>query len=113
MEVFGAHTDRADWPDGIISSDDMLTQGALTALQRLGIAVSTDLPMITHANAGSPTLIGWTDRLARAEFDPAQLVAAMFDTIERLLRGETVPREPVLIAPRLLLPVDPEKENNL
>jgi DNA-binding LacI/PurR family transcriptional regulator len=88
MEVFGPHTSPGDWPDGIFSADDMATQGLLTALQRLGLRVGDEVKIATHANAGSPALLGWEDRLTRLEIDPTEIVGGMFDTIEDLLHGK-------------------------
>lgn len=88
MEAFGPHTDPSDWPDGIFSADDMATQGLLTALQRLGIQVGEEIKIATHANAGSPALLGWEDRLTRLEIDPTEIVGGMFDTVEELLHGK-------------------------
>ncbi len=103
MEAFGPHTDPSDWPDGIFSSDDMVTQGVLTALQRLGIQVDETIRIATHANAGSPALLGWEDRITRLEVDPAEIVGGMFDTVEDLLHGKTPENTVVVVKPRLRL----------
>lgn len=107
MEAFGPHTDPLDWPDGIFSADDMLTQGLLTALQRLGVHVGDDIKIATHANAGSPALLGWEDRITRLEVDPTEIVAGMFDVMESLLRGEDPAPGTVNIKPRLRLVGEP------
>ena len=101
MEAFGTHTDRDDWPDAIFSTDDMLTQGLLTALQRLEVRVGTDVQIATHANAGSPVLLGWEDRLTRLEVSPAQVVCEMFDAVEALLHGKEPKAEVICVPPRL------------
>lgn len=101
MEAFGSHTDRADWADGVFSQDDMLTQGLLTALQRWEIRVGTDVRIATHSNAGSPVLLGFEDRITRLEINPAEIVGAMFDTIEALLRGESPVNKTISVKPRL------------
>ncbi|MBC8136122.1 MAG: GntR family transcriptional regulator [Fibrella sp.] len=101
MEAFGTHTDRMDWPDGIFSADDMATQGLLTALQRLGIQVGEEIKIATHANAGSPALLGWEDRITRLEVDPAEIVGGMFDTVEDLLHGKEPKAGFIEVKPRL------------
>ncbi|MBC8141851.1 MAG: GntR family transcriptional regulator [Armatimonadetes bacterium] len=106
MEAFGSHTDRADWADGIFSLDDMVTQGLMTALQRLGITVGKDVQIATHSNAGSPALLGGEDRITRLELNPAEIVGGMFDTIESLLRGEIPVHSNILVKPRLRLAGD-------
>ncbi len=103
MEAFGPHTDRADWPDGILSTDDMLTQGLLTALQRLGVRVGEELSVASHANVGSLALLGWEDRVTRLEIDPAEMVSALFDNIESRMRGDASVKSETLIQPRLRL----------
>ena len=108
-------------PDGIVSMDDMLTQGLLMARAAGGGAGDRPLRVATQANHGSPTLLGWQRTLTRIEFDPAEIIAAMFDVLESLLRGEapararSLPADPLLpgyhppereipIHPRLVLP---------
>jgi Transcriptional regulators len=101
LEVFGPKTDPSQWPDGIVSSDDMMTQGALTALGRAGIRVGKDVRIATHANAGSPALLGWEDSLTLLEVDPAEIVQKMFDTLESLMEGETPPERIMEVLPRV------------
>lgn len=100
-EVFGAESDPAQRPDGIISADDMLTQGALTAFQRLGIRVGKDMQIATHANVGSPALLGWESDLTLIEIDPGEIVNRMFDKLQRLMDG-TIPAQTLYeVLPRL------------
>ena len=106
MEAFGPHTDRADWPDGVFVADDMVTQGLLTALQRLHIRVGEDVQIATHTNAGSPALLGWEDKITRLEVDPSELVARMFDSLEALMHGGTPPEAECPIKPRLRIAGD-------
>lgn len=88
-------------PDGIVSTDDMLTQGALMALQHPDAAAGHGIRVATHSNTGSPALLGWQDSLIRMEFDPEEIVQAMFRTLETLLDG-SVPEglTPVPVDPR-------------
>jgi DNA-binding LacI/PurR family transcriptional regulator len=89
---------REFWPDGVISTDDMLTRGALTYLERSGIRVGVDFQMVTHANIGSQVLLGYEDVLTLIEVDPAAVVAGMFAQLETLMRGETPSQSHVLLA---------------
>lgn len=106
-------------PDGIVSVDDLLTQGALAALGSRGR--NLDIPIATQANRSSPALLGWESRLTRLEFEPAEIVAAMFEALEALMRGEIPagitpvapnpnyphyqpPEQLILIRPQLLRP---------
>jgi DNA-binding LacI/PurR family transcriptional regulator len=106
MRVFGPESDPAQWPDGIMSCDDMLTLGLLAPRQRLGVAVGVTVKIATHANAGSPVLLGWENRLVRLEVDPSAIVNGMFDTLESLMNGDTVENLEKEIKPQLRLPQD-------
>ena len=88
FETMRRTLDSSARPDGIVSTDDMLTQGALMALGRLGDDAKTGIRIATQTNRGSPALLGWEDRLTRLEFDPAEIVATMFETLEALMGGE-------------------------
>ena len=76
-------------PNGIVSTDDMLTQGLLMALGRHGLRAGEDVRIATQANQGSPALLGWEDRITRLEFAPIEIVATMFAALEALMDGET------------------------
>ncbi len=101
MRVFGPENAPDKRPDGIVSSDDMLTQGVLTALQRLGIRVGEDIHIATHANVGSPALLGWENDLIMIEVDPAEIVYQMFDKLERLMEGVAPNQKVYEVTPRL------------
>jgi DNA-binding LacI/PurR family transcriptional regulator len=101
IRVFGPESDADQRPDGIISTDDMLTQGALTALQRLGVRVGNDVQIATHANVGSPALLGWENDLIMIEVEPAEIVRQMFDSLERLMNGEAPDETTCQVTPRL------------
>jgi len=102
LEVFGQA--RKLWPDGIVSTDDMMTHGALLALQKLGVRVGSDVKVASHANAGSPTLLARDEELALLEVDAKKLVQTMFDQLETLMDGQVPLQSKVLIAPRLRAP---------
>jgi DNA-binding LacI/PurR family transcriptional regulator len=100
-EIFGPESDPAKRPDGIVSSDDMLTQGALTAFQRLNIGVGEEIHIATHANVGSSVLLGWEDALTIIEVDPGEIVNEMFFKLERLMDGITPVQNDHRVLPRL------------
>jgi DNA-binding LacI/PurR family transcriptional regulator len=97
-EIFSAPTDKR--PDGLYISDDMMTHGALIAFEQMDIKVGRELPLVTHANRGSGILQGRTN-LILLEHDPAVIVEALFDTIERLMNNLAVPKPKLRIAPTL------------
>lgn len=90
-------------PDGLVCTDDMLAQGALMALGRGGLRAGQDIHLVTQANQDSPALLGWEDQITRLQFDPAEIVATMFEALEARMRGE-VPTgtEPVVPNPAFL-----------
>jgi DNA-binding LacI/PurR family transcriptional regulator len=87
---------RELWPDGIVSTDDMLTRGALTYMERSGIRVGKDVRMVSHANVGSQVLLGYENDLTLIEVDPSEVVGEMFTLLETLMRGEK-PAEPHVV----------------
>ena len=100
-EIFGPDSDPERRPDGIISTDDMLTQGALTAFQRLGISIGKEIQIATHANVGSPVLLGWEDALTLIEVDPGEIVNQMFSKLEQLMGGISPVQTAERVLPRL------------
>ncbi len=101
VKVFGPNNPAENRPDGIVSSDDMMTQGALTSLQRLGLRIGTDVQIATHANVGSPALLGWENDLTMIEVNPAEIVHQMFDKLERLMQGVAPVQTLYEVTPRL------------
>ena len=89
-------------PDGIFVTDDTMTRGALSSLQKTATRVRTDVRIVSHANRHSPVLLGHEDELARVEYDPAEFVNAMFSHLNTLMSTHpALPEEFVLIAPRV------------
>jgi DNA-binding LacI/PurR family transcriptional regulator len=94
----------AEWPDGVVITDDMVTAGAIVAFNNLGIRIGKDVAIATHANTGSSVLFGYEDVLIRAEFDALTIVHTMFDLLDVLMEGRNpeehlVPVRPVLRRP--------------
>lgn len=79
------------YPNGLISTDDLMTRGALRALAGLKLHVGRDVQVASHANRGSDVLRGFESEVTRIEFDPAAVVQAMFEALEALMAGETAP----------------------
>jgi len=104
LEVFGGP--RKLWPDGLVFTDDMMTHGALLALQKLGVRVGRDVKVATHANTGSLVMRGHDEEVCLLEVNPAELVQTMFDQLETLMDGQVPTQSKVLIAPRLRAPRD-------
>lgn len=109
----GPHGGAVAPPDAIVSTDDMLTIGALSAFRRCGVEVSRgkvrgvgkrSVLMATHANANSPVLIGYEEDLFLLEMDPADVVDALFTILEALMAGEDTVAKRTYIGGRLRRP---------
>jgi DNA-binding LacI/PurR family transcriptional regulator len=72
-------------PDGILSTDDMMTRGVLAGLRKLGLKSGKDVQIVTHINRGSKVLKGEDENIAFVEVDPAEIVAKMFTQLELLM----------------------------
>ena len=72
-------------PDGVLIGDDLMARGALAALRELG--ARDTMPIATLSNVGTAVLLA-EPNLILAEFDPAQIVAAMWQQMESL-RAQT------------------------
>lgn len=99
MEVFV--NSKASRPDGIFIFDDMVTDGALKAFQKLGMRVGEDIKIATVANVGSPILFRDPVRMTLIEVDPANIVRTMFDTLDGLMYNHIPPEPRVLLKPKL------------
>ena len=102
IEMFGA--DETGWPDAVYISDDLMTQGVLPALQKLGVQVGRDVRIATHANTGSPVLLGQQEHLTLIEIDPAEVVGEMFAMLEPLMTRQTPAQSAVLVKPKVHRP---------
>ena len=79
---------RSEWPEGIISRDDMLTLGLIGAFHNQGIPLDGSIRIATHANAGSPALLGWEEQLVCLEVSPVAISVRLFEVLEALMRHE-------------------------
>lgn len=87
--------------DGVVINDDMMTRGAVAAAQKLGLALGSDLKIATHANKGSLSLRDHEPSLTLLEFDPDEIVSAMFGMLERLMSGIEISLPSLLLSPKL------------
>lgn len=88
-------------PDGIIIMNDMMTDGALTALQGMGIQPGRDIKIVTHGNVGSMLFFDHINGLTVFEYDPADMVQAMFKLLDDLLLEKATSEIIVKVFPRL------------
>jgi len=110
---FGPSVPPEERAEAVISEDDMMTQGFLMGLYRLGLRPNQDIKIATHANAGSSVLLAWQDDLIRLEYDFSLLVDLLFKTLDALMNAEQpdwesealrTPEFYYLLVPRLVLP---------
>ena len=92
--------------DGLFLGDDMMTSGVLVAFQELGVRIGKDIMLATGANAGSPILFGYENRLIRIEADPGAIVRAMFGLLDELMAGRPPQTPIVTVAPTLRIPAN-------
>ena len=78
---------EANRPDGIVSLDDMFTQGFIMGMINLGLVPGKDVKIVTYANANSSSLVGWEKDLIRIEFDPAGVTTALHSAADALEAG--------------------------
>ena len=94
----------AERVDGVIITDDVMTQGALIALQKLNVPVGHGkgkLNIVSHSNAGSTTLMGREEVLTLVETDPRDVVQAMFDQLEIVMAGQKPAQTRIKVRARL------------
>ena len=87
-----------DRPDGMISTDDMITRGACPVFEGNKFRVGKHFLFATHANIGSLVLVEWSSELIQFAFDPQETVDAMFAALEAHMNGNPQPKH-LLIAP--------------
>ena len=77
---------------GILSTDDMLTQGFIHGLIDHGLKVGEDVEIATYANRGSPVLGPWESKLTHLELDVRQMTTAMRECADSLCEGRALDR---------------------
>jgi GntR family transcriptional regulator len=87
---------RAERPDGLVATDDMLFDDARKAIQEMGIRVPDQLAIVTHANRNSN--VAYPFPVTRLEFDPEEFAAVMVDQLAQRLAGST-PEQPHIRLP--------------
>lgn len=87
--------------DGLLCEDDMFMRGALTALHLASISLNDDLVIATHANKGSTSLKNYENHLILLEIDPREVVDAMFDLLEPMMKNKSSSRKKIYIGAHL------------
>ncbi len=87
QHYFGLQSEMQGKFDGILSMDDMISQGGLMAMQRIGVPIGEQVRMATYANRYSPALLAWEDQITRMEIDLVELVGIILETLDALIEG--------------------------
>jgi DNA-binding LacI/PurR family transcriptional regulator len=91
-------------PGALVSFDDTMTRGAITALHQAGLQPGRDIRIVSLGNTGSPVLDPYTGDITIIEIDPADFVAAMLERLDSLVNGGPPPEHPAAVVPRLRKP---------
>ena len=102
MDVFGDPDTTK--PDGIFITNDMMTDGVLAAFRVLGIRPGEDAKIATHGNVGSMMSFNHIPGLTVVEFDPQEIVLAMFEMLDAVLADQTADEIQVHIKPNFRRP---------
>jgi DNA-binding LacI/PurR family transcriptional regulator len=102
LTMYGSGAGLADGPKALVSIDDMMTRGALVAMQKLNIRPGQDVQIATHSNRGSSVLQGYESELTRLEIDPGTIVTAMFTFLESLLEGQAMTPRSIFVGPQVI-----------
>ena len=96
---FGAHTPLQ--PDGIVITDDLMTQGALLYMQQAGIRLGRDVRIASRANRGSSVLQHQDHAVTLLEIDPHMIVQALFRQLDELMAGGKPAQQYLAIQPQV------------
>ncbi len=83
-------------PRGMLVLDDIAMRAVGLALVRRNISVPDRLVVMTHANEGIPIHYGVP--VLRYELHPRENASTAVDLLERKMRGEMLPRLPILLS---------------
>lgn len=89
QHVFG-NTDMPR-PDGLVLLLDSMTEGIIVTLQMLGVRLGEQLKIATHGNKGLFLLLDLIPELTVIEYDPQDIVRAMFNVYDQVRAGRNVP----------------------
>ena len=84
-------------PDALVSLEDTMTRGVVTALLQNGLQPGRDLRIVTAENKGSPVLQPYAADLVRVVIDPAKVARAALGMLETLMDGGTPPENPARV----------------
>jgi DNA-binding LacI/PurR family transcriptional regulator len=104
MKAFGPDATRH--PDGLLILDDMITSGALFALQDLGLSLEKTVKIATIANVGSTVLFGHERSLILLEHDPRSIAVSLLDALDVLLDGRELDANPIHMPLKMRFPED-------
>lgn len=75
-------------PPSLVSDDDMFSQGLLMGLLSRGFHPGLHFHLCTHANEGSPTLLGWESRITQVIIDLPEIAGLLIHVLARMMSGQ-------------------------
>jgi len=77
-------------PDGVLSLDDMFTQGFILGLLELGLKPGRDIEVASHVNQGSPALRTWEKQITQLQFSLSEVAKQLYEAADLLADGREV-----------------------
>ena len=93
---------RAEKPDGLLVTDDVILQDVALAILDLHIQVPGQLQIVAQTNKGSG--VRYPFPVVALEIDPQEVATGLGEMLIKLMNRESVAALPRYIAPRLVLP---------
>lgn len=80
LRAFSAPPSR--WPDALILTTDLFAHGVLIGLEKCGVRVGHDVQVVVFTNGVASTGLLKNSALHIIEFDPREVIAALFSRVE-------------------------------
>ena len=84
-------------PNALVSLEDTMTRGAVTALLQADLQPGRDIRIVSAENKRSPVLEPYAADIIRIAIDPQECMKAALDMLETLMDGRTPKENPVVV----------------
>jgi hypothetical protein len=91
--LFGPESNLAERPDGVLSVDELFTQGFIIGLSQYGIQPGRDIEIASTRNKGSAVLLPWRGSITALEFDVQKIAAGLISGAQMLAAGQIPNRD--------------------
>lgn len=92
-------------PDGLVFIDDMMARGALVAAEQMGLDITREVRIATHANSLTHSLGRYWNHLTLMEIDVQEVVRSLFRLLELQTQNPAGPKLFHAIKPHLMMPL--------